>query len=202
MANGQGYIGLTPHPVIVGLNKGLNVGVEGATVPDLKAATQAALDAAGRAALIAAPPAAGAQAAGADPPVTQQFSDAQRAEVVMFAGYLGPWATSPEDKRPWWFLYQDSCATSWLLVPQDAIVLHQRAPDCKAAFQLRDVIWVKADAPVRQGDEAESRQARFLIGTFTRAGDLHASLSDGGSLSPASGILCAPTPQCCGRHSK
>lgn len=199
MPDAQDDNGLTPHPVIIGLNKGLNVGGTGATVPDLKAATQAALDAATQAALIAAPPAAGAQAEGAEPAVTQQFSDAQRAEVVVFAGYLGPYVM--DDQTKWRFLYQDASATSWLLVPEHAIVLHQRAPDKKAAFQLRDVIWVRADAPVRQGDEAESQQARFLTGSFTRAGDLHASLTDS-ALSPASGILCAPTPECCGRRSR
>lgn len=206
MTSGPDYGGLTPHPLIVGLK----VGLEDPRQSNLPAATQAALNAAKRAALIAAPPAAGEQVGGAEPAVSKEFSDPDRAEVVMFAGYLGP--SAPEDQtsnrknQKWWrFLYQDASATSWLLVPEDAIVLHQRAPDEKAAFQLRDVIWVKADAPVRQGNQAESEQARFLVGTFTCAGDLHASLTDAGALSPASGILCAPTPNCfadCGRHSR
>ena len=188
----QGSGGLTGHPLIVGLAVGLDPN------QPLIAATRAAI-----ASQLASTQAATPQAQNAGSANLAGFADPDRAEVVMFAGYLGPSAADPEDKtKNWWFLYLDENATSWLLVPGDAIVLHQRAPDKKAAFQLRDVIWVRADAPVRQGDEAESRQSRFLIGTFTRAGDLHASLSDAGPLSPASGILCAPTPQCCGRHSK
>jgi hypothetical protein len=204
MANGQGYTGLTPHPVILGLT----VGLEDPKKANLVAATQAALTAAARARLIAATPPGAEQAEEAKPDGLEEFSGPRRAEVVMFAGYLGPSVDNPEqptseqgNQTTWRFLYQDSSATNWLLVLEDAIVLHQRAPDKKAAFQLRDVIWVRADAPVRQGDQGESEPARFLIGSFTRAGDLHASLSDAGSLSPASGILCAPTPQCCGRHS-
>lgn len=108
-----------------------------------------------------------------------------------------------EEKRGriWQLLYQDPKAMTWLLVPQDGIVLHHRARDRKAAFGLRDVIWVRADAPVRQGDYAESQQARFLVGTFTSAGDLHASLTGAGALAADSGILCAPTPDCCGPHT-
>jgi hypothetical protein len=133
---------------------------------------------------------------------TGDFSDSQRSEITTFAGYLGPTQTDPGDPtdKPWQLLYQDAKAMTWLLVPQDAIVLHQRAPDKRAAFQLRDVIWVKADAPVRQGDEAESQQGRFLVGAFTSAGDLHASLTAASTAPPGSGILCAPTPECCPLH--
>ena len=46
---------------------------------------------------------------------------------------------------------------SWLMVPEDAIVLFNRCEDHKAAFRLRDYIWVRADAPVRQGTEEESQ---------------------------------------------
>ncbi len=86
---------------------------------------------------------------------------------------------------------------SWLIVPESAIVLHNRCQDDEAAFRLLDYIWVRADAPVRQGTEEESEQARFLVGTFTCAGDLHESLSDASTAPAGSGILCAPTPECC-----
>jgi hypothetical protein len=120
----------------------------------------------------------------------------------MFAGYLGPLLTHEvggQDEE-WRLLYQDAKAMTWLLLPKDGIVLHHRARDRKAAFGLRDIIWVKADTPVRQGDNAESEQARFLVGSFTSAGDLHASLT-GGAVAAESGILCAPTPDCCGPHT-
>jgi hypothetical protein len=133
------------------------------------------------------------------------FSSPQRPQVVVFAGYLGPAQTDPypddRSKTTWRLLYQDAKAMSWLMVPEDAIVLHDRSKDDTAAFRLRDYIWVRADAPVRQGTEEESEQARFLVGTFTSAGDLHDSLT-GASTAPAgSGILCAPTPECCRRST-
>ena len=186
--------GLTLHPLI----RGLAVGVDNPNNPNFAGALQAAVE--------LPPPPPGPLAA---PLITTinnavaQFSDPQRADVVMFAGYLGPTEPDPLDgNKHWRLLYQDAKAMTWLLVPENAIVLHDRAPDKRAAFQLRDVIWVLADAPVRQGSDSESAQARFLAGTFTTAGDLHASLTDATSLSPGSGILCAPTPECCPRWTR
>jgi hypothetical protein len=131
------------------------------------------------------------------------FASPRRAQVVVFAGYLGPRQTDPYpdhgNNRTWRLLYQDSKAISWLMVPESAIVLHNRCEDDNAAFRLRDYIWVRADAPVRQGTQEESEQARFLVGTFTSAGDLHGALSDASTASAGSGILCAPTPECCHR---
>jgi hypothetical protein len=131
------------------------------------------------------------------------FSRPQRAQVVVFAGYLGPEQTDPfPDHAKWRLLYQDAKAMSWLMVPEKDIVLHNRRRDDKAAFRLRDYIWVRADAPVRQGGDEESEQARFLVGTFTCAGDLHDSLREASTASAGSGILCAPTPECCHRGTK
>jgi hypothetical protein len=134
----------------------------------------------------------------------EAFSKPDRAHVVVFAGYLGPPLTDPfpdhKSNNEWRLLYQDSRAISWLMVPKGAVVLHDRRRDNKAAFRLRDYIWVRADAPVRQGTEEESEQARFLVGTFTRAGDLHASLIEARTSPADSGIICAPTPECCPLH--
>ncbi len=187
------YDDLPVHPLIKGLAVGLD-DPKKPNFPGAKAAAVAAQAAAWK------PPAAAVPKDG--DPVVENFPDAQGAEVVVFAGYLGPAATNPVDKTTWRFLYQDAKAMSWLLVPQDDVVLHDRAPDKKAAFQLRDVIWVRADAPVRQGEEAEEKQARFLVGTFTKAGDLHATLIDASAAPPGSGILCAPTPECCPRYTR
>jgi hypothetical protein len=176
------------HPLI----RGLSVALADPASPDRAGATAAAIAEKG-----AWPPAAIA------PPqqkvltdALRNFSDPRRPPVVMFAGYLGPSVWGPGNKR-WRLLYQDAKAASWLLVFEEAIVLHDRVEDKKAAFRLRDVIWVTADAPVRQGTEEESQQARFLAGTFTNAGDLHATLRDANPPAPGSGILCAPTPECC-----
>jgi hypothetical protein len=136
-------------------------------------------------------------------------------ELTTFSGYLGGTVDQPSigpggtvqqpgtDDGPtrWRVMYQDQKAVTWLLVPEKEIVLHDRVEDKNAAFKQRDVIWVKADAPVRQGRRGESEQSMFLVGSFTSAGDLHASLIAGGTFGGASGILCAPTPDCCGKHT-
>jgi hypothetical protein len=121
-------------------------------------------------------------------------------ELTTFSGYLGGTVDEPSGKT-WRVMYQDQKAVTWLLVPDQEIVYHQRVADHKAAFGRRDVIWVKADAPVRQGRRGESEQSMFLVGSFTNAGDLHASLIVGSTYGGDSGILCAPTPECCGKHT-
>jgi hypothetical protein len=121
-------------------------------------------------------------------------------ELTTFSGYLG--GTVDSNGTQWRVMYQDAKALTWLLVPEKQIVLHDRVEDKSAAFGKRDVIWVKTDTPVRQGRGAQDSQARFLVGSFTSAGDLYASLTDASALSPESGILCAPTPECCMRHSR
>ena len=189
---GAGYDdgALPPHPLICGLA----VGAGG----NLEEANQAA-------AFWLSPPVPPASA-----PATwkKEWSNALDAfpgpkcpPVVVFAGYLGPRQTDPYPdhtiNNKWRLLYQDAKAMSWLMVPEEAIVLFHRTRDNRAAFRLRDYIWVKADAPVRQGTEDESEQARFLVGTFTCAADLHESLLDASTAPAGSGILCAPTPECC-----
>ena len=192
---GYGYGTLPPHPLICGLA----AGVPGGKLAAAKAAAAYSLSLDPR----PAPGATVGEPATLDGDLTA-FPDPQRAHVVVFAGYLGPPQTDPypdhTSNNPWRLLYQDAKAMSWLIVPESAIVLHNRSRDDTAAFRLRDYIWVRADAPVRQGTEDESEQARFLVGTFTCAGDLHDALSDASTASAGSGILCAPTPECC-RHS-
>jgi hypothetical protein len=198
MAMKPAYGELPIHPLI----EGLAVGLEDPGRFNLSDAN----DAAARAAQTPPPPPPHVPPGLTAAPTSavDAFARPRRAEVVMFAGYLGPAVDDPVVKwggkfRTWRLLYQDAKAMSWLLVPVDAIVLFNRVEDRRAAFRLRDVIWVLADAPVRQGTVQESEEARFLVGTFTRAGDLHASLLDASTAPAGSGILCAPTPECC-RH--
>ena len=132
---------------------------------------------------------------------TEKFSSVStRPQVAAFSGYLGGTVTARG--KEWRFLYLDANALTWLLICDDDIVLHDRAHDRAAAFGSRDVIWVKAEAPVRQGSSEESAEAWFLVGSFTCASDVHASLTAGGTLDCKSGILCAPTTSCCMRHSR
>lgn len=182
------------HPLIKGLAVGLTDPATQQTLVDAKATAIAAR------ADWNPPPNTNAQVS---TNTLENFVKSQRVQVVTFAGYLGPPAEDPKDSQKYWrFLFQDAKARSWLLVPEDAIVLHDRACDRKAAFQQRDLIWVKADAPVRQGNQDESAAGRFLVGQFTNAGDLHATLTDASPPSPGSGILCAPTPECCSRYTR
>jgi hypothetical protein len=183
---------LPPHPLICGL-------AVGGEFENLEAATQAA------AYWVSPIPSAAQRPNWSDDwtEAVEAFPRPDRMRVVLFAGYLGPQQTDPHpdhgSNRTWRLLYQDAKATSWLMVPEAAIVLFNRCEDHRAAFRLRDYIWVRADAPVRQGIEDESELARFLVGTFTCAGDLHDELRDASTASAGSGILCAPTPECCHR---
>jgi hypothetical protein len=130
---------------------------------------------------------------------TNKFASDARPKVAAFSGYLGG-AVNDRGKE-WRVLYLDASALTCVLFCTDDIVLHERVQDRHAAFNYRDVIWVKANAPVRQGSSEEPAEAWFLVGSFTSAGDLHASLTGGGTLAADSGILCAPTPNCCTRRS-
>ena len=170
--------GLTPHPLIRGLAAQLLDG------KDVKAALSVAQDGPIDQATTAA---------------TDKFASGSRPKVAAFSGYLG--GTVQSRGKEWRVLYLDASALTCVLVCSDDIVLHERAQDSDAAFNCRDVIWVKADAPVRQGGSEEPAEAWFLVGGFTSAGDLYASLTAGGTLAGDSGILCAPTPNCCMRHS-
>jgi hypothetical protein len=128
-----------------------------------------------------------------------KFASYSRPTVAAFSGYLG--GTVTDHGKEWRVLYLDASALTCVLVCSDDIVLHKRVHDRHAAFDCRDEIWVKALAPVRQGSSEEPTEAWFLVGSFTSADDLQASLTAGGTLAGNSGILCAPTPNCCMRHS-
>jgi hypothetical protein len=125
-------------------------------------------------------------------------------ELVTFAGYLGGTLDNPTGEEPatWRLLYLDSKLWTWLLVPDDGIVLRERVEEEGARGKERDVLWVNADAMVRRGSGPQSVHGRFLSGDFTRAGDFAASLS-GGTFSAATGIFCeAVTPGSCGPRTR
>jgi hypothetical protein len=113
-----------------------------------------------------------------------------------FAGYLGD-AIEYRD-RNWRVLYLDTKLSSWLLVEEQAIVFHDRMHDRTAAYGMRDVIWLNAEATVGRGIGPQAGEARFLRGAFTSAGDVTAAVT-GGTFDAATGIFCeAQTPGCCG----
>jgi hypothetical protein len=115
--------------------------------------------------------------------------------LSLFAGFLG----GPVDHEnvTWRLLYLDSQLDSWMLVPEDAIIVNQQLTDENAPSGVRDVLWVDSTANLLRGSGARTNDGRFLVGELTRAGDFAAS-TGGGTFSAASGLLCeATTPGCC-----
>lgn len=108
-------------------------------------------------------------------------------------------ATSETD---WLAFYLDARLQTWLHVQREAIVLRRTVHDHLSPFGSHDVIWVRAQAPIRHGSGPQSIQQRFLTGDFTRAGDFDAPPA-GGTFSSPSGLLCVPgSPGCCPRQTR
>lgn len=127
--------------------------------------------------------------------VTDLVVDLNTPELSAFAGYLGGTTEAPPSTATWRILYLDSKLLTWLLVQQDDILFHMRIADDKAAFNERDVIWVRADAPVGRSSGSPSV---WLSGDFTRAMDFTPPLAGGTAASAATGIFCeALTAGCC-----
>jgi hypothetical protein len=116
-------------------------------------------------------------------------------DISLFAGFIG--GKISYEGLEWRLVYLDSRLYSWLLVQEKDVLVHQRLADDRAPSGLRDVLWVRGNANLMQGDGARSNEGRFLVGDFTRAGDFAASTT-GGTFSAATGLLCeATTPGCC-----
>jgi hypothetical protein len=115
--------------------------------------------------------------------------------LSLFAGFLG--GPVDHENMTWRLLYLDSQLDSWMLVPEDAILVYQQLTDENAPSGVRDVLWVDSTANLVRGSGARTNDGRFLVGELTRAGDFAAS-TGGGTFSAASGLLCeATTPGCC-----
>jgi hypothetical protein len=131
-------------------------------------------------------------------------------DVVIFGGYLGGRVDDHQSgvaaavgNDYWKVLFLSATVSEWLLVPRNQILLHDRVEDDKAAYGLRDLLWVRSDAQVGHGDRSMSAAALFLNGGFTRAGDFAPSIGGGTLTAPNSGLLCeAITPGCCTRPSR
>lgn len=137
----------------------------------------------------------------------QLAGDSRLPEVNAFAGFLGGILDDKAGttKAIWRLLYLDAKLLTWLLVKEDEILLRSSVRDEKAPFNKRDVIWLKSDASLGEGSgppQPDEVQARFLRGSFTRAGDFAATLS-GGTFAPAGGPLDGVlTWGCCGRRTR
>jgi hypothetical protein len=110
--------------------------------------------------------------------------------LSLFAGFLG--GPASDQGTTWRLLYLDSRLDTWVLVPRDAIIVHERLNDDNAPAGKRDVLWVDATANVLHGSGPRTNEGRFLVGELTRAGDFVASAT-GGTFSVATGLLCETT---------
>lgn len=127
--------------------------------------------------------------------VKQLAGDATIPELAAFGGYVGGTTNAPPSTETWQILYLDAKLLTWLLVPRNQILFHQRMDDDKAAFNQRDFIWVKADVPLARSSGPPSI---WLSGDFTRAVDFTPPLAGGAPAAPQTGIFCeASTPGCC-----
>jgi hypothetical protein len=122
-------------------------------------------------------------------------NQANLASMSLFAGFLG--GEIPHEGKMWRLLYLDARLTSWMLMPNEAIIEWQRLEDKNAPSGRRDVLWVDSTANLITGSGPRTNDGRFLVGELTRAGD-YAPATSGGTFSAASGLLCeATTPGCC-----
>ena len=118
-------------------------------------------------------------------------------ELRSFAGYLGG---SWRKIHDWQILFTDSNLRNWIMVKRGDIVAHDRAHDEKAAYGLRDYIWVVADAEVGRGGFSISPETLILSGDFTRAADFAPSMR-GDTYSSGNLLDEATTPGCCTANS-
>jgi hypothetical protein len=139
----------------------------------------------------------------ADRLATRLAEEPRLPELIMFAGYIGgriDLRLGGQSTR-WRLLYLDGKLLTWLLVMETDIVHRRSSIGVGPRSDLRDVLWIKADASVSRGTgqpRLDEMQASYLRGDFTRAGDFATTLS-GGTGSPQTGFLCeARTPGCCG----
>jgi len=116
-------------------------------------------------------------------------------QLSLFAGYLGP--KLDHDGLTWRLMFADARLRHWLLFPSDDVVAEQRARDRSAAFDKRDIVWLRGDARVVRGHTPQTVEGRFLSGEFTLAADIETG-AGGASEGAATGLFCeATTPFCC-----
>jgi hypothetical protein len=123
-------------------------------------------------------------------------------ELVTFVGYVNGSLVSPLTGSEWLLLYREWQLISWLLVEGDGVAQTDTIPDDAVPNRVRDVIWVYPETAVGKGRGAQSDEALFLTGQFTRAVDFDPS-ETGGPSSPVTGVFCPTTPLCgCGPRSR
>ena len=126
------------------------------------------------------------------------FSASERRPYGLVSGYLGG-CRHESSRPPVQVLFVDSSLSRWLLIPIKDIAVFSRVEDHSAAFGLRDVLWLKPDTRVVEGDEADAVDQSYLNGPFIRVDEVAMTVS-GGTFPRQGGLLLeAITPGCCGK---
>jgi hypothetical protein len=117
-------------------------------------------------------------------------------ELIAVQGYsAGPVDASAADG--WVLLYLDVTLRQWMLVRGADVFASDEVKDASLPFGGYNTLVVRREAPCRYGTGPYDVQGTFLAGSFTKAGDLEASSSTGGTFAPRSGLLCGvSTPEC------
>ena len=126
--------------------------------------------------------------------------DANASSVVTFEGYLG--GSAGGDRAEWAVLYLDIQLERWLVVEKGSIHRWEQVQDRDWDGRSRDIIWVYKDAVVGTGRGPVTTETRFLIGEFTRAGDVDAAPAGGALPASSDGVFCPRSPNCCPYHSR
>jgi hypothetical protein len=122
------------------------------------------------------------------------------ADVIIFEGYLR--GSAGEGREHWVVLYRDLELERWLVVEETSIRGRAQIQDPGWPRHVRDRIWVYKDAVVGTGRGPVTTETMFLLGEFTRAGNVEAAPA-GGTLPPASdGVFCPRSPNCCPYRSR
>jgi hypothetical protein len=125
-------------------------------------------------------------------------------EFVTFTGFLAPETVQQPGGggTEWQPLYLDSRLRHQMLIEDDGIVARKVVEDKAVPGKKRDLIWVTPNAAVGMVRGAQSLEAQFLTGEFTRAADFRAGPAGGGTAAAATGVFCeARSVGCCRKSS-
>jgi hypothetical protein len=136
-----------------------------------------------------------ASGSGTSTAAARAFGSSRTPELVTLVGYLGE-----DDHRggtTWRSLFLDWAMTRCLLIDEAGVIRWEQIKDADATWDVRDVLWVKADAQIVVAPGPESIEVQFLTGQFTLAGDFDIG-AGGGTTAGATGVFCeARSVGCC-----
>jgi hypothetical protein len=123
-----------------------------------------------------------------------EFAASVTPELVTIVGYLSD--VRSDGDVTWRQFYLDLNLRRCLWIDDSQIVAHRKLNDPELKPGVRDMIWVKKDAPIVVADASAAAEVQFLTGDFTRAGDVDVD-AIAGAVHPATGKFCGRSPACC-----